>query len=62
MKKDISDSPGILALLKQYRSIFQTPENLEHYSENDYEIAERKFLIWCLANRPVIDNLVQRKL
>jgi len=61
IKKNVSDNPGVLTLLKQYKSIFQTPENLKHYSENDYEIAERKFLIWCLENRPIFSKPVHKK-
>jgi hypothetical protein len=31
-------------LLEHYRRLFRTPENLDHYSPEDYELAERKFL------------------
>ena len=31
-------------LLEHYRRIFRTPENLNHYSPEDYKLAERKFL------------------
>ncbi len=54
MSKNAGAYNGILTLVKQYQSIFRTRENLDHYSEEDYEIAERKFLIWCLKNRPAI--------
>ena len=56
VKKSRSDDAGVSALLKQYKAVFKTPENLEHYSECDYEIAERKFLIWCLENRPIFSK------
>jgi hypothetical protein len=52
MKKNATDDAGVLVLLKQYKTVFETPENFEHYSKSDYGIAERKFLIWCLENRP----------
>jgi len=61
MKKKTSENSGVLTLLKQYKSIFRTPENLEYYSEGDYEIAERKFLIWCLENRPLFSKHVLKK-
>ena len=58
MKKHNS---GILVLLEQYKTIFRTPENLNYYSENDYELAERKFLIWCLENRPTFSKAILKK-
>jgi hypothetical protein len=56
MSKNTDGYNGISILLKQYQSIFRTQENLAHYSKEDYEIAERKFLIWCLENRPAIQK------
>jgi hypothetical protein len=51
--KNVRNDSGIIALLNRYKAIFQTSENLEYYSKNDYETAERKFLIWCLEKRPI---------
>ncbi len=48
------DKHGMLNLLKLYQSIFRTPENLDYYSPENYKSAERKFLIWCLENRPAV--------
>jgi hypothetical protein len=31
-------------LLEYHRKLFRTPENLNHYSPEDYELAEKKFL------------------
>jgi hypothetical protein len=31
-------------LLEHYRREFRTPENLNHYSPEDYALAERKYL------------------
>ena len=31
-------------LLEYHRKQFRTPENLNHYSPEDYELAEKKFL------------------
>jgi len=35
-------------LLKKYQEIFRIPENLNHYSEEDYQIAEKKFIKFAL--------------
>ena len=48
MKKDAKGNAGTQLLLKKYRDIFRIQENLEHYSETDYKIAERKFLKYAL--------------
>jgi len=44
-----TDKSGIKRLLKKYRAIFQIPENLNHYSQGDYKLAERKFLKYALG-------------
>lgn len=44
MEKSLCRNTGIKALLKKYKEMFRTPENLNHYSEKDYQAAERKFL------------------
>ncbi len=51
MKKVPNDYTGMGLLIEKYRAIFKSPENTNHYSEEDYKAAERKFLIWCLENR-----------
>ncbi len=61
MKRNQSTNSGVLTLVKQYKSVFRIPENIEYYSEDDFEIAERKFLIWCLENRPNFSNSVSKK-
>lgn len=48
MEKDLSEKTGIQALVEKYREMFRIPENLEHYSEEDYQNAERKFLKYAL--------------
>ncbi len=35
-------------LIKFYKRSFRIPENLNHYSPEDYELAERKFLKYCV--------------
>ena len=51
MKSGCAKSPGINKLLKRYREIFRIPENLNHYSSEDYRIAEKKFLKYALRVR-----------
>jgi|GEM_PF-2547451 len=41
---------GILRIVDQYRQQFRVPENLDHYSEDDFHEAERQYLRFCLSN------------
>ena len=43
-------NPGIRRLTQKYRAIFRVPENLNHYSEKDLQIAERKFLKYAMED------------
>ena len=43
-------NPGIKKLTQKYRTIFRIPENLNHYSEKDLQIAERKFLKYAMED------------
>jgi len=56
MKERSIDDSGIKLLLQKYRNIFQISENLDHYSEADYKIAERKFLKYALGQTEVVDQ------
>jgi hypothetical protein len=40
---------GIELLVERYRREFRRPENTDHYTENDYKEAERKFVKFCLS-------------
>jgi len=53
MKRGLQSYSSIELLLQKYRIMFRTPENLNHYSDCDLEIAERKFLKYALAHRIV---------
>ena len=55
MRKDSRTNRGIKSLVRLYKNIFRSPENLNHYSERDYRKAERKFLKYALEQRR-IDN------
>jgi len=48
MEKNVSEKTGIQALVEKYREMFRIPENLNYYSEEDYQTAERKFLKYAL--------------
>lgn len=41
---------GIDRIVDKYRQQFRVPENLDHYSDNDYHDAERQYLRFCLTN------------
>jgi hypothetical protein len=42
-------SSGMDRLVEKYRRQFRIPENLNHYSEADYQQAEREYLRYCLG-------------
>jgi len=53
IRKDYKQNAGIKSLVKKYRSIFEIPENLNHYSRKDYKIAEKRFIRYALAEHYV---------
>ena len=48
MKKEFKGNAGIQLLVKEYRKMFRIHENLNYYSAEDYQAAERKFLKYAL--------------
>jgi hypothetical protein len=48
MEKYSSKDIGIELLLKKYKKIFRIPENLNYYTDEDYRIAEKKFIKYAL--------------
>ena len=48
MKKDSNEKPGIQLLLDKYKQMFRIPENLNFYSEEDYQAAEKAFLKYAI--------------
>ena len=44
-----NQNTGIKLLVKKYRKKFRIAENINHYSEENYKIAERKFLKFALG-------------
>ncbi len=62
MNKTSKKPSGIELLIKKYKEIFRIPENLFHYTEADFRLAERKFLKWALdggeSNREQLIKLI----
>jgi hypothetical protein len=48
MEKPVHGNSGIKLMVKKYRKAFRVPENLDFYSEEDFILAERKFLKYAL--------------
>ena len=44
----INGNTGIKLMIQKYRKAFRVHENLEFYSEEDFIVAERKFLKYAL--------------
>ena len=40
---------GIDLIVDKYRQKFRVPENLDHYSDDDFHEAERQYLRFCLT-------------
>lgn len=40
---------GMDRLVEKYRRQFRIPENLDYYSERDFQFAEREYLRFCLT-------------
>ena len=51
MEKQTGKDSGIQLLVKRYKEAFRISENLNYYSESDYQDAERKFLKYALTGR-----------
>jgi hypothetical protein len=49
MKRDAEELTGIQKLVQTCKAAFRIPENTENYSDEDFKVAERKFIkIACL--------------
>jgi hypothetical protein len=40
---------GAKLLVKKYRETFRIPENINYYSKEDFQRAEKKYLKFCLT-------------
>ena len=54
--KDGKEQAGIRNLLRYYKAVFRTPENLNHYTQSDFRAAEKKFLKFVLLGHDSAKN------
>jgi hypothetical protein len=48
MDPKLKNENGLKLLKQMYRKRFRIPENTEHYSNEDYRRAEKKYVKLCL--------------
>jgi hypothetical protein len=53
MQNKFTKNAGLKMLLKKYQKLFRIPENLNFYSEEDYQVAEKKFVKFALLEGKV---------
>ncbi len=51
--KDLKSENGLQNLVKYYKNIFETEENIYYYNADDYQNAKRKFVKYLLKKRLV---------
>jgi hypothetical protein len=39
---------GLRKIIRQGKQMFSIPENTDHYSAENYRLAEKKFIKWCV--------------
>jgi hypothetical protein len=49
MRSDNTNSKGIRRIVRHGRKQFRIPENLDYYSQEDFAVAERKFIKTCVV-------------
>lgn len=53
-QKNVSHADeGLRRLIRQCRNEFRSPENILHYSQEDFREAERKYIRFCLTGEPM---------
>lgn len=53
MRNNFRKNAAIEELHRKYRKVFRIPENLNHYSEEDFKNAERNFIKHCIINAKI---------
>jgi hypothetical protein len=48
MGNSMKNTSGISLLIEEYRKRFRIPENLDHYSDEDFQEAEKKYIKYRL--------------
>jgi hypothetical protein len=58
MTNSSKNASGLSMLIEEYRKRFRIPENLEYYSKEDFQEAEKKYIKYRLyhGNRQNIGN------
>ena len=56
MANTLDRTSGIKLLIQNLKKEFRVPENLEHYAEEDFQEAEKKYLKFCLQNGCSLDE------
>lgn len=62
MGDEMKNPTGINLLLKECRKRFRIPENLNHYSDEDFREAEKKFIKLCFIGGHLQEQNKQRDL
>ena len=52
----IKSETGIKRLIRKFTDEFSIPENLENYSAEDFEKAQKKFVKYCLQTGCVLSG------
>ncbi|MFY9705042.1 MAG: hypothetical protein WBV95_16145 [Desulfobacterales bacterium] len=50
MASEDRDQEGIKQLVQKYKQEFRISENTDHYSVEDFRLAEKQFVRFCLKN------------
>ncbi len=48
MMENLDKNTGIKLLIREFKRRFRIPENLNYYSEENYQDAEKQFVRFCL--------------
>jgi len=48
MERNANRTTAIKSLIRKYKNQFNIPENLNYYSEMDYQKAEKRYVKYCL--------------
>jgi hypothetical protein len=48
VERNVNRTTGIKFLIRKYKNQFNIPENLNHYSEMDFQKAEKRYVKYCL--------------
>jgi hypothetical protein len=49
VNKKLLQTTGAKLLVKKFKNNFRIPENINYYSKEDYQRAEKKYLRFCLT-------------